>query len=117
PLGLVALHVLVEFLHAVRDDREVLGGDAVALRAVAVPAEGNAPPTCLACGEDDATTDSSREILLEDAAIHDLTCEMRHRSSSSLTQPQAPSLTQPQAPSLTQPQAPSLTQPRRSWPT
>src|SRR5262249_31225733 len=82
-VGLVARHVLLELLDGVCHDREVLGGDAVALRAVAVATEGDAPPAGLAGGEDDASTDPSGEILLEDTAVDDLAGEMRHRSSSS----------------------------------
>src|SRR3546814_4260475 len=46
--GLVARHVLLELFLRVRDDREVLRGNAVPLRAVAVTAERDAPPARLA---------------------------------------------------------------------
>ena len=77
-LGLVAGHVLLELFLRVRDDGEVLGGDAVALGAVAVAAEGDAPPPGLAGGEDDAAADARGEVLLEDAAVDDLAGEVRH---------------------------------------
>src|SRR4030095_4301572 len=56
---------------AVGDDREVLGRDAVTLRAVAVAAEGDAPAPGLAGGEHDAARDPGGKILLEDAAVDD----------------------------------------------
>src|SRR5713101_4783983 len=80
-LGLVARHVLLELLLGVGDDRKVFGGDAVALGAVAVAAERYAPSARLAGRQHDAAADARREVLLEDAAVDDLTREMRHRSS------------------------------------
>src|SRR5207247_2640701 len=87
----VARHVLLELFLGVGDDREVLGGDAVALGTVAVATEGDAPSARLACREDDAAADARREVLLEDAAIYDFTREMRHRSSSRWAPPARPS--------------------------
>ena len=71
-LGLVAGHVLLELFLGVGDDGEVLGRDAVALRAVAVAPEGDAPPAGLARRQHDAARDAGGEVLLEDAAVHDL---------------------------------------------
>src|SRR5262249_8883483 len=75
---LVARHVLLELLLGIGYDREILCGDAVALRAVAVPPERNAPPTGLPGREDDAASDPRGEILLEDTPVDHLDGEMRH---------------------------------------
>src|SRR5215467_12807058 len=77
-LGLVARHVLLELFLRVGDDREVFRGDAVALRAVAVAAERDAPPARLAGGQHDAAGDASGEVLLKDAAINDFTDQSCH---------------------------------------
>ena len=77
-LGLVARHVLLELFLAVRHDGEVLGGNAVALRAVTVAAEGDAPAARLARGQDDAAADAGGQVLLADAPVDVLTGEMRH---------------------------------------
>src|SRR5712692_6074065 len=77
-LGLVAGHVLLELFLRIRHDGEVLGRDAVALGAVPVAAEGDAPPPGLAGREHDAAADAGGEVLLEDAAIDDLAGEMGH---------------------------------------
>ena len=77
-LGLVAGHVLLELFLGVRDDREVLGRDAVALGAVAVAAERDAPPAGLAGREHDPAADPRGEVLLEDAPVDHLDGEMRH---------------------------------------
>src|SRR4029077_14422019 len=81
-LGLVARHVLLELFLGVGDDREILGGNAVALGAVTVAAERYAHSAGLAGRQHDAAADARREVLLEDTAVDDLTREMRHRSSS-----------------------------------
>ena len=61
-LGLVAGHVLLELFLRVGDDGEVLGRDAVALRAVAVAAEGDAPPAGLAYS-DPSRLETARVVL------------------------------------------------------
>ena len=71
-LGLVAGHVLLELFLAVGHDGEVLGRDAVTLRAVAVATEGNAPAPGLAGREHDAARDAGGKIFLKDAAVDDL---------------------------------------------
>jgi hypothetical protein len=68
-LRLVARHVLLELFHAVGNDREVLGGNAVTLRTVAVSAERDAPATGLAGREHDAAADSRGQVLLKDPAV------------------------------------------------
>src|SRR5439155_800657 len=77
-LWLVAGHVLLELFVGVGDDREVLGRDAVALRAVAVAPEGDPPPPGLTCREHDAARDAGGEVLLEDTAVHDLANQGSH---------------------------------------
>src|SRR4030095_14547156 len=77
-LGLVAGHVLLELFLRVRDDREVLGRDAVTLRTVPVASEGDPPPPGLPCGEDDAAADGRGEFLLEEAAVDALAGEVSH---------------------------------------
>src|SRR5262245_11721919 len=77
-LGLVARHVLLELFLGVGHDREVLGGDAVALRAVAVPAERDSPPARLAGRQHDPARDAGGEILLIDTAIDDFTDQGCH---------------------------------------
>src|SRR5262249_10027051 len=77
-LGLVARHVLLELFLRIGNDREVFRGDAVALRAVAVSAERDAPPARLACRQHDAAGDASGEVLLKDAAIDDFTDQGCH---------------------------------------
>src|SRR6267142_1305800 len=77
-LGLVTRHVLLELLIGVGDDREVLRGNAVTLGAVSVPAERDAPPARLARREHDPARDTRGEVLLEDAAIDDLTDQGSH---------------------------------------
>src|SRR5437870_13166972 len=77
-LGLVALHVLLELFLRVGDDREVLRGDSIPLRAVAVPADRDAPPARLARRQHDAARDTRGEVLLVDAAIDDFTDQGCH---------------------------------------
>src|SRR5262247_3288605 len=84
-LWLVARHVLLELFLGVGDDREVLRGDAVALRAVAVAAERDTPPARLAGGQHDAARDARGEVLLEDAAIDDFTDQGCHSFLLELT--------------------------------
>src|SRR6185369_16895596 len=77
-LGLVAGHVLLELFLRVGHDREVLGRDAVALRAVAVPPEGDAPAAGFPSRQDDAARDTSGEVFLEDTAVYDLADQRCH---------------------------------------
>src|SRR5262249_35979591 len=72
-LRLVPGHVLLELFLRIGNDGEVFGRDSVALRAVAVTAEGDAPPPGLSGAEHDAARDPRRQVLLEDSAIYDLT--------------------------------------------
>ena len=57
------------------DNGEVLGGDAVALRAVAVPAEGDPGFSLPVRCQHDGAADVGRELFLEDSAIDDFDCE------------------------------------------
>src|SRR5262249_55185861 len=72
-LGRVPRSVRREVSLRMREGGEVLGGDAVALRTVAVAAEGDSPPPGLSSAEHDPARDPRRQILLEDSAIYDLT--------------------------------------------
>src|SRR5882724_6906555 len=84
-LGLVARHVLLELFLGVGDDREVLRGNAVSLRAVAVPAERDAPSARLARRQNDPACDARGKVLLEDTAIDDLADQGSHLLLLTLT--------------------------------
>src|SRR5713101_7946506 len=84
-LGLVARHVLLELFLGVGDDREVLRGDAVSLRTVAVPAERDAPSARLARRQHDPARDARGQVLLEDTAIDDLADQGSHSLLLKLT--------------------------------
>src|SRR5712664_3477021 len=77
-LGVVARHVLLELFLGVGDDREVLRGDAVSLRTVAVPAERDAPSARLARRQHDPARDARGQVLLEDTAIDNLADQGSH---------------------------------------
>src|SRR5262245_7141417 len=88
-LGLVASHVLLELLLGVRHDREILGRNAVSLRAVAVAPEGDAPAASLPGREDDPPGDPGGQVLLEDAPVDHLDGEMRHLQPPAGPRPRA----------------------------
>src|SRR5439155_6324259 len=74
-LGLVLGHPFLQSLVVGSDDGEVLGGNAVALGAVTVAAEGDAGLAIVLGGQYDPAADVLGQVLLKDPTVHDLYCE------------------------------------------
>src|SRR5262249_4848789 len=74
-LGLVLGLALLQRGLVIGHDGEVLGGDPVALGAVAIPAEGDARLSLAVGSEHDGAAEVRRELLLEDSPVDDLDCE------------------------------------------